>query len=63
MKRIKIRYLFQYEVDVKTSIKVWDNQQRFTIVSELKTEQFNSIRRSHVRLASDCKQDLEITHR
>lgn len=31
MKRIKIKYLFQYEVDVKTSIKVWDNQQRFTI--------------------------------
>lgn len=54
MKKIKIKYLFQYEVVVKTSIKVWDNQQRFTI---------NSIRRSHVRLARDCKQDLEITHR
>lgn len=31
MKRIKIKYLFQYEVVVKTSIKVWDSQQRFTI--------------------------------
>lgn len=31
MKRIKIRYLFQYEVDVKTSIKDLGSQQRFTI--------------------------------
>lgn len=55
--------IFQYEVDVKTFIKVWDNQQRFTIVREFKTEQFNSIRRIHVRLASDCKKYLEIKHR